>query len=315
MTTDIDIPITTDVPSSAPPSRERLVLLANESMRARRRVGAIAAVYLWHLAAGALLAAPVASVVRVTWSNHPDGDGPLFADGGLELLEMVMRPDRAGAALSSHVALISVVLWVLSVVPLSFLLFAIAHTTVDLRAPRAKQLLPRVVQTVIPMLALLGLATVVSLVLGGLGLWLGSVAMTKLEAWLGEARGDQLGVLVGLALLAPAASVGVVHDLARAAVVRFRVGPLEGARIGAKTFARHPARLLWSWLWRALAALVPALAMAFVAIRLGGRLGIVLLVLFVLHQLVVASRVALRASWLARALRAVDASYKVVSKR
>lgn len=315
MTTDVEIPATSEAPSAAPASRDRLVLLANKSMRARRRPGAIAAVYLWQLAAGAVLAAPAASVVRATWSSHPDGDGPLFADGGLELLEMVMRPDRAGAAISSHVTLLSVAFWLASVLPLSFLLFSIAHTTADVRAPRAKQLLPRVVQTVIPMLALLGMATTAMLVTGGLGVWLGAAAMSKLEASLGEARGDQLGALAFVVLLAPAASVGVVHDLARAAVVRFRMGPLDAVRVGAKTFVRQPARLLWSWAWRALAGLAPVVLAALVATRLGGRAGAALAALFVLHQLVVASRVALRASWLARALRAVDSAYKVVSRR
>lgn len=312
---EIEIPITSEVPSAAPPSRDRLVLLANESIRARRRPGAVALVYLWHLVAGALLAAPAAAVVRATWSAHPDGDGPLFADGGLELLETAMRLERAGTAISSHVVLLSFALWLASVLPLAYLLFSIVHTTADLRAPRAKVLLPRVVQAAIPMLILLGLATVATLVTGGVGLLLASAAMSKLESSLGEARGDQLGVLVGLVLLAPAASVGVVHDLARAAVVRFRAGPLEAARIGAKTFLRQPARLLWSWVWRALVGLVVLVAVGAIATRLGGRPGAPLAALFVLHQAVMGARVALRASWLARALRAVDAAYKVASRR
>lgn len=301
-----------DLPPSAPLpvslSRERLVLLTSGSMRARRRPGAIAAVYLWQLVTGAVLLGPAASVVRATWSSHPDGDGPLFADGGLDLVELVLHPGNAGPSLFSHIALLSAVAWAASVVPLSFLLFALAHTTVTLDAPRARHLLPRVAETVVPLLVLLGLSSALLLALGGAGLWLGAAATRALESALGEAWGDALGVLAGLVFLVPAACVGVVHDLASAAVVRWRAGPAQALRVAAAAFGHAPAHLVWSWLWRALAALVPVGAMAVVAIRLGGRPGGVLGVLFVLHQLVVFSRVALRASWLARALRAVDST-------
>ena len=63
----------------------------------------------------------------------------------------------------------------------------------------------------------------------------------------------------------------------------------------------------------ALASLAPIFAAAWVAGRLGGRGGLALLVVFALHQLGVAARVALRTSWLARALRAVDAARKRVA--
>ena len=51
---------------------------------------------------------------------------------------------------------------------------------------------------------------------------------------------------------------------------------------------------------------------AMVAGRLGGRDGAALVVLTVVHQLVLLSRAALRASWLAKALRAVDHAHRVL---
>jgi hypothetical protein len=53
---------------------------------------------------------------------------------------------------------------------------------------------------------------------------------------------------------------------------------------------------------------VPLVFGALLSNRIGGRGGAALVTLFVLHQLVVGARVALRASWMARAMRAVDAA-------
>ena len=50
---------------------------------------------------------------------------------------------------------------------------------------------------------------------------------------------------------------------------------------------------------------------AVVASKIGGRGGGALLALTAIHQLVVLTRVALRASWLAKALRLVDKAHRV----
>jgi len=68
--------------------------------------------------------------------------------------------------------------------------------------------------------------------------------------------------------------------------------------------------LWWSWAWRMLASVAPVLTGAAVAERLGGRGGVALVVLFALHQCVVVVHVGLRASWLAKALRAVDVALR-----
>jgi hypothetical protein len=78
------------------------------------------------------------------------------------------------------------------------------------------------------------------------------------------------------------------------------------------TLRREPLALTWSWAWRAAASLVPIVFGSLVAERLGGRGGLALVGLFGIHQTVVLSRVALRASWLAKAMRAVDGAHHVV---
>jgi hypothetical protein len=129
---------------------------------------------------------------------------------------------------------------------------------------------------------------------------------------MGEARAQQLEGVVLVVFLGLASAVGVVHDLARAAVVRFKVKGLRAFVLGARTFRLAPLSLWWSWAWRSVAAVAPVVAAAAVAGKLGGRGGAALVFLLLLHQAVVAVRVALRTSWLARALRGVDGALRRV---
>jgi hypothetical protein len=114
----------------------------------------------------------------------------------------------------------------------------------------------------------------------------------------------QLAILGAFVLVA--AVFGIGRDLCSAAVIRFHVSGGRGLALGTRTLRLAPVSLGWSWAWRSLASLATLAVGAWVADRLGGRGGMPLFVLLVIHQSVVGSRVALRASWLARALRAVD---------
>jgi hypothetical protein len=127
---------------------------------------------------------------------------------------------------------------------------------------------------------------------------------------LGEASAQLVAGAVGAVFLVGLSAVGVAHDLARAAVIRFQVSGLRGALLGARAFRASPVHLWWSWAWRAAAAAAPVAAVAAAATAMGGRGGIALLLLAVLHQAVIVSRIALRASWLGRALRSVDVALK-----
>jgi hypothetical protein len=116
-----------------------------------------------------------------------------------------------------------------------------------------------------------------------------------------------------------AAIAGVVVDLARAAVVR-EVGiatssgtaspswsvVFRGVRTALTTSRRGLGLATLAWTGRAIVG-VALVAIGWVASDiLGGSGGTALTVLFVLHQAVVLGRVALRASWMARALALVS---------
>lgn len=144
---------------------------------------------------------------------------------------------------------------------------------------------------------------------------LGAYVSDSVLARLGEARSDQLGWLVTILFVCVALAVGVVHDLARASVVRFRVGALKACALAWNTFRGHPVSLFGSWGWRACAGLVPIAAASMVTDRIALRTGSSLFAVFALHQVVLGARIALRASWLAKAVRAVDDAHRVTKSR
>jgi hypothetical protein len=107
----------------------------------------------------------------------------------------------------------------------------------------------------------------------------------------------------------------VVLDLARAAIVRdagltpaAALCPpggtllVRGARTALRASRRALLRAVGAWAWRAALGLALLGAGAAAAQALGGRGGWALAGLWLIHQGVVLGRVALRASWLARAL-------------
>jgi hypothetical protein len=136
---------------------------------------------------------------------------------------------------------------------------------------------------------------------------LGAGAAYLIQDWasedLGETLARTIAVAVACVFVAGALGLGIVHDLARTAVVRSRATALGALAFGAGALRRTPLSLGWSWAWRAMASWSPVVAVAGLATRLGGRGGWALLLLALLHQATVLSRVALRASWLAQALR------------
>jgi hypothetical protein len=162
-------------------------------------------------------------------------------------------------------------------------MFAMAHG-------RAARFVPSTSRAVQALPALLLLFVIVGAAQGA-SLGVGFLVFKGIEMWfetsLGDANAQRLGVAV------------VVQTRARARALR-------ALAAGARAFASAPLSMWWSWAWRALAALAPVAAVAAVATRIGGRGGALLVLLAALHQGVVLSRVALRLSWLARALRAVD---------
>jgi len=285
---------------------DELVLLANDSMKARRRPLAIVALWGWQTLLAIVVAWPTAAAVASWYGKHPSGDAPLWRPGGLPLIDLVF--DGRGARMET-LTLAGIVLLVAGfadLVPLGALFASMAYVTRDRRAPPMREALARGAAAFPTFALLFATASLAEGLLVGLAFFVATTGSDSLAERLGDARADQTAWLVALAIVALAGVVGVTHDLARAAAIRFRVRALRSWRLGFNALTRAPASTLWSWAWRALAGWAPVAVGAAVAARFAGRGGGALVALFILHQLVLVVRVAFRASWLASTLRAVD---------
>jgi hypothetical protein len=301
-------------PDVLPPLAEPdgLVLLSNESMRARRRPLAVLGLWATQAALALLVAWPAAKAVNVAYGGHPNGDGALWEPGALALTDLARRSFPAiGETLSLTLAVLTVAA-VAELVPVGALIASIAFVT---RRHGAPPLLPAAERSAT------AFGTFFTLLVGttAVQLFTAAAAMTtalgvahSLVLRLGDARAQQIGIVAGLLVASVAGLATVIQDVARAAAIRFRVRTVRALRLAWGALARGPASLLWSWGWRAAAGWAPVIVGAVVAGRLGGRGGSALVVLAVVHQLVALARVALRASWLAKALRAVDHAHRVL---
>jgi hypothetical protein len=280
-----------------------LVLLMPQAMRARRHPRAIAAMWAWETVLALLASGPIAGLAHAAWGS---GDEPLWAPGGHALLDWLWHDIHGLRALLTGAEIDLALAAIAGTVPMAALLAALTYARRDRQAATFAQSVTTGLRAFAPLALLL---LVVGLV-QGLVVLAGGALAGAVEGWahagLGEARAQEVEGAVFLLFLAAASQIGVMHDLARAAAVRFRVTGMRALGLGVRTLRGAPAVLWWSWAWRALASLAPVLAVAGVADEIGGRGGIDLVFLFALHQSVIVVRVALRTSWLARALRAVD---------
>jgi hypothetical protein len=289
---------------------QELVLVTTASMRARRHPRALLAVWAWETVLALLASWPAASLVRAVYGGDPRGDAPLWTPGGHALLDFALHEQHGLRGVTTGATLVLVIGAVAGLVPMTALMTSIAYATRERRAAGFVRSITEGLLRFRPMLVLLVIALLAQGLAVGIGAGLGSLV----ESWahgMGESRADQLEGLVLALFLLIASALGVAHDLARAAVVRFHVRGLRALMLGVRTLRLSPLPLWWSWAWRALASVAPVLAVAAVAGRLGHGAA-ALFFLLVLHQSVVLARVALRASWLAKALRAVDGALRRV---
>jgi hypothetical protein len=292
--------------------QDDLVLVTTAAMRARRHPRALLGVWAWETALALLAAWPAAAMVRAAYGGDPAGDAPLWAPGGHALVDFLWHEQHALRGLAGGAGIVLVAGAVAGLVPVAALMVAIGYATRDRRAAGFVRSLGEGLRAFPPMIVLLLVTGLAEGLVVGAGAGLSHLTESWAHPGMGEARAQQLEGAVLLVCLLLASCVGVVHDLARAAVVRFRVRGLRALALGARTFRLAPASLWWSWAWRWAASLAPVMAAALVASRLGGRGGVALFFLALLHQAVVLGRVALRASWLAKALRAVDGALRRV---
>jgi hypothetical protein len=292
---------------------DELGLLTTDAMRARRHPRALLGLWAWETALAALIGLPLASLAKDAFGADPRGDAVLWAPGARELLSFATRELHGLGAIATAGVGVLLLGAVAGLVPMAATMTAIAYATRDRKAAGLIRSVGEGLLQFPAMALLLLLASISQGILIAAGLAAGSIVEAWTHSGLGEARAQEIEGLVLLVFVAAVGAIGVAHDLARAAVVRFKVSGGRGLMLGARTFRLAPVALSWSWAWRSLASLAPIVAAAWAADRLGGRGGIALVALLVLHQAVVLARVSLRTSWLARALRAVDTALRRVA--
>jgi hypothetical protein len=280
--------------------------VTTDEIRARRHPGAVVGLWAWQAALALTAAWPAAALVRAAYGSGARGDAPLWDEGGHALVDFLWH---ASWGLSPALATGEVVLAVGAVaglVPMSAIMATMAYARGDGRPPGLAQCVLLALRAVPALLILLVVLTAAQAGVVGLGLGAAAAAQSLAEGALGVARAEKLGVAVAVVFVVAASGIGVLHDLARAAVVRKRVRWLLAFSLGARTFAHAPLPLWWSWAWRALGSTAPVLVVAAVTGAVDGRKGWPLVLIAVLHQAVIVARASLHASWWAEALRSVD---------
>jgi hypothetical protein len=265
------------------------------------RAGAI--LYSFRLVAGFLVAYPAARAFAAFGAApFADGDRVLFEPGGVLLVEALRFGARTLASVAGGA---TVGLFVLSFVGL----LPLAAALTGLTRPGAS--VGRTLEFAfekLPAFALFfGASWLLRAVYAGAALLLLSGATSLSKGVVDERAADLTVGALGLVLLCGLLVIDCLHDLCRAAVVRFDESPTTAALSALRVGLARPVRVL------ALGAVPAAVSVALVAI--GAALTSVVDVsrpgawrvaaVFVLHQLVVFGIALARAQWLALALELV----------
>jgi len=246
------------------------------------------------------LAAPVADTLSAPTADLPQGDAVLFEAGGAYLLEALRHGQAQLAAGTRRFLWTLLLLGATGLVPLCAVLVALSHQG-RLRAAGWSRLTARHLPSFIILAGLTLLAQAVVL----LGAVLVVVATRDALHQAFSPRGADFVAMATAGLgAALVVALGVVQDLARAAVVRHEVGGRVALAIAFGTLRRRPGRILLDWLTPTIYTLPTIVGAALVANWLGvereGAWRVALV--FVVHQIAAFGLVALRSWWLGRAL-------------
>jgi hypothetical protein len=264
---------------------------------AARRLALVGAVYLVHLTFALAVAWPLARLVADPVAKHPRGDLVLFEPGALFLSETLRLGRFALADVAEGMSFGVLAGLYLGLLPLAALLFALAREQM-LTTP---MLAGAAVRFFAPFSLLLGLSLVTAAFAGGIVLAIGALLENELRAAFGERGSDIAEAGFRVAALVAAWIVGVVQDLARAALVTRDTTVLGAIRSGIETFRAWPAEAFGGWALRGLAALLLVTVAARLTTHIGVETGPSFATVASLHQLVAFALVFLRADWLALA--------------
>jgi hypothetical protein len=286
----------------------------DEEIRARKHPLAVLGVWAWETAFASIASWPAVSLIRAAYGSDPRGDAALWTPGAHALLDFLWRDMHGVSAAAWGAALVLAVGAVTGLVPMAVLMVAMSDVG---RAPEGAfaSNVADAVRALPAMALLLVVVTATEALVLGAGAFVGELAEGWTHASMGEALAQQLGAALAVPFLVLSIAIGIMHDLARAAVVRRAAGCAGALVAGVAALRADPVSLGWSWAWRAMASLVPMILVGAVADRLGGRGGAALVLLALLHQGVVLGRIALRASWLATGLRRLSPPHLDASVR
>ena len=267
-----------------------------------RRPGLILAYAAYLLAAGFALAAPWSALLHRTAAEYPRGDAELFDQGGVMLMEAIRRAllGLPAAATSSGVVLLFA--GAVGLLPFGMLIAGLGRQG----RVRAPFLAARAVGSLGTLTLIWGLGFAAQAILGALLALLGVKLVGALHL---APRGEALAhASLRVLALVPPLPLGVARDLAMFSAVNDATRLYTSASRALLVLRRAFGRALGAYLARALLALAVLLAAFWIPTSLLAptsppRVAIP----FLVHQLAIVLAVALRASWLAAAIRFLDA--------
>jgi hypothetical protein len=271
-----------------------------------RRLGLVGVVYLAHVTFALAVAWPLAKLVADPVAKHPRGDQVLFDPGALYLVETLRLGRFALASAAEGLSFGVLVGLYLGLLPLAALLFAFGR---DQKLP-APALLGAAGRYFAPFSLLLGLSLIVAALAALVPLMVGALLENELRAALGERGSDIAEAAFRVAALVVAGIVGVVQDLARAALVTRETNVLGAVRSAIETFRAWPAEAFGGWALRGLAALLLVTIAARLTTYIGVETGTAFIAVALVHQAVAFTLVFLRADWLALAVGLAQSTYK-----
>lgn len=271
-----------------------------------RRPGVVFVMYAYRLVVALLVATPFSLVFGAAVGGYPRGDAVLFDEGGLLLAEVIRRSNTAIPAVALSALLLLVVASFASIMPLAALIGALGTKG----RVRARDVGAFALRPVGPFALLFGAFAVVQAIAFAIVSAIGG-AISRRPMFDAPAA-DRVKFAFTLVALLVVLLIGVIHDLARVAVVRDELGFRASLRRAWRTFTKSHVYVMGAWAVRgALGALG-----IYAALSVGSRLGVdstaKVVLGFLVYQASIILALFLRASWLASAIRHVDRARPVV---
>jgi hypothetical protein len=267
---------------------------------AHERPAAVAFYFGYRALASLVVAAPLSVFVARVVGEYPRGDAILFDPGGLMLSELARLSALAAAALAVQLGVGALLTAALGLVPLAVLLAALSQG-----GPLSAQAVGgRAARALGPLALLWGIALAAQVAAAALVLLPGTKLCAELLVL--PRNRDLAAIAVAAVALVPVAALGLVHDLARVAVVGEQRGFYMAVSRGLDALRAAPLAAAWAWASRG-ALTVVALAGGAWGVHLAGTSnGPSVAAAFAAPLAAFAAAAYLRASWLAAAFRLLD---------